>query len=104
MSRVFSRNFISQKEVQQSIIYKLKGKKKKQKPITKNALHGKMYHSELKEKEFSRQAEVKGVHHHYSGLTRNVKVLLEAEKAINKLEKTVKGKISLIKANIKAVY
>lgn len=80
MSRVFSRNFISQKEVQQSIIYKLKGKKKKQKPITKNALHGKMYHSELKEKEFSRQAEVKGVHHHYSGLTRNVKVLLEAEK------------------------
>jgi len=50
------------------------------------------YHSELKEREFPRQTKVKGVHHHKTGLTRNVKrtSLSKKEKAVNRSEKIMK--------------
>lgn len=41
-----------------------KREEKKKKTITKKTLPCKIYHSEVKEKEFPREAEAKGVHHH----------------------------------------
>lgn len=69
----------------------------KERDLPPRILHQQGY-SELKEREFSRQAKTKGVHHYQTGLTRNFQgsSLCRKEKDTIRNKKIQEGNISLV--------
>ena len=77
----------------------------REKPTAKNTLPGKVIiQNGRRDKEFPRQAKIKGVYHQESSLTRNAKgtYLSGKERTTNRNKKIIKNKNNKIKSMVKA--